>query len=275
VVTLPDVVVAVEHAHPVYTIGKRDTDAGLPRATDEQQFRDVPVVKIRRGGGLTWHGPGQLTVYPIINVMDRYRATRTPAEKKGPSPIRWYTDVLERSTIATVRYFGVPAVPGMVGVWVPRLFGPGRELPAASDRKVGSIGLQLSDWVSMHGVGINVSNDLSFFDHIVMCELPDKRATSIALEISDGNYSVDILRKAGVASTTSDVELLARMVSERHTKGIRLDNVLEVWMSSFVEALNDVNSCAHPWDITAIGSNVTDDELAEYFIQSLSSRPPA
>jgi lipoyl(octanoyl) transferase len=216
---LLDAVLAVEHADPVFTVGRRDTSDGLrqpaspspsnssggPAAAPQQQAA-VPagaaVVKLRRGGGLTYHGPGQITVYPIVNVQRLWRAS--PDTGKGPSPIRWYSDVLERALVAVVAELGLPAHGGCTGAWIPRATpaadgNGGSACPrmaaavaagsksiaaTANSRKVGSIGLQLSDWVSMHGVNLNVTPaPVAYFDAIVMCEQPDRQATSLHTEL--------------------------------------------------------------------------------------------
>jgi lipoyl(octanoyl) transferase len=168
----PDTILAVEHSEPVYTIGRRDTSRGLPAGTNDS----VPVVQTRRGGGITWHGPGQLTVYPIANIKRWWEMTSDA--RKNRSPIRWYSDVLESSMCKTIEGYGVPSEIGCVGVWVPGVH------EGQTPRKIGSIGLQLSNWISMHGIGLNVANDLKYFDNIVMCEMPNKRATSLHQELA-------------------------------------------------------------------------------------------
>jgi lipoyl(octanoyl) transferase len=180
---LPDTILAVEHTEPVYTIGRRDTSAGLtkspqelpPNGADTAALPPISTYKTKRGGGITWHGPGQLTVYPIANIKAWWEVSTRPA--KNRSPIRWYSDVLEGAMCDTVRTFGVPSETGCVGVWVPS------DVEGLLPRKVGSIGLQLSNWISMHGIGLNVCNDLSYFDRVVMCEMPNRRATSLHTEI--------------------------------------------------------------------------------------------
>jgi lipoate-protein ligase B len=266
---IPDTILVVETSSPVYTVGRRDTSHGLAASTSASENREparrrreedvnrsvgrgdgdgdlfrndvqagggsdgalqqAEVVKLRRGGGLTYHGPGQVTVYPIVNVQRLWRACGDPG--KGPSPVRWYSDVLERALVDTCRGFGLPAHGGCTGAWVPRALGdtpvtggeaslltaaqigtvehaaateqststtscplanrttggPSKSIAStAGSRKVGSIGLQLSDWVSMHGVNLNVTEaPVVFFDRIVMCEQPDRRATSLHRELLD------------------------------------------------------------------------------------------
>ena len=165
---LPDVTLLVEHSAPVYTIGRRDTAEGLPKNCR------VDTVKTRRGGGITYHGPGQLTMYPIANIQLLWKACTAA---KVRSPIEWFSWVLEESMIQSSARFGVPTHRFKTGVWADKY----NCNPA---RKLGAIGLQLGNWVSMHGAGFNVSNDLHFFDDIVMCELPGRRATSLRDEIT-------------------------------------------------------------------------------------------
>lgn len=210
---LHDVVLCIEHIAPVYTMGRRDTANGLltsdpnesmePNAEGDLVKDGIPVVLTKRGGGLTWHGPGQLTCYPIVNIRNWWQQSQHSLEVKGKSPTRWYSDVLEESMIKTCAAYGVPGHRRCVGVWCMRMNSEAegrlnspalagyvctKKVPlddSTDDRKIGSVGLQLSDWVSMHGIGLNVSNELSYFDKIVMCELPGKRATNLHQEIRD------------------------------------------------------------------------------------------
>lgn len=164
---LPDVALLVEHNAPVYTLGRRDTAEGLPNKCN------VEIVKTRRGGGITYHGPGQLTLYPIVNIQLLWKACTAP---KVRSPIEWFSWVLEEAMMQSAAHHGIPTHRFKTGVWSDKL----NDEPS---RKLGAIGLQLGNWVSMHGAGFNVSNDLHFFDDIVMCELPGRHATSLCAEM--------------------------------------------------------------------------------------------
>ena len=193
-----DTIIVVEHADHVMTIGRRDTTEGLAQALQPSATAVVPdaVVKLRRGGGLTYHGPGQITVYPLVNVREWWKAST--CSTKGSSPVRWYSDVLEDALVKTCKDFGLPSHGGCTGAWITQA-STDDSSPSAScstrtssksialtahSRKIGSIGLQLSDWVSMHGVSFNVDCDLAYFDSIVMCEMPDRRATSLHRELN-------------------------------------------------------------------------------------------
>lgn len=164
---LPDVTLLVEHSAPVYTLGRRDTAEGLPSKCS------VDTVKTRRGGGITYHGPGQLTMYPVVNIQVLWKACTA---QKVRSPIEWFSWVLEEAMVQSAAHYGVPTHRFKTGVWADK-YG---DVPA---RKLGAIGLQLGNWVSMHGAGFNVTNDLHFFDDIVMCELPGRSATSLRKEM--------------------------------------------------------------------------------------------
>lgn len=169
---VPDVNILVEHATPVYTTGRRDTLEHLPRTSS------VPVVRTKRGGGVTYHGPGQLTMYPIANLQALWKGCT--AEKQR-SPIEWFSEMLEKAMMDTAAEFNIPSHPFKTGVWADAT-------PSCDARKYGSIGLQLgSNWVSMHGAGLNLFTDLAFFDQIVMCELPGRRATSLSAEMKARN----------------------------------------------------------------------------------------
>jgi lipoyl(octanoyl) transferase len=153
-----------EHDPPIVTAGKRDTTKGTDLSAVTADF-----LKINRGGGLTWHGPGQITMYPIVNVQKLYGACKPAAR----IPIlQWYTNILLDTMIATAANFNVHAVRDGVGVWATH--NESHEL-----RKIGSCGLHFSKWVSM-GIGFNVCNDCANgFDQIVMCEMPGRRAASL------------------------------------------------------------------------------------------------
>lgn len=147
----PDTVVLLEH-EPVYTAGTRTTTAERP--TD-----GTPVVDVDRGGKLTWHGPGQLTGYPILRL---------------PQPIDGvaYVRRLEAILIGVVASYGVAgmSVRGRTGVWVDAPLGP---------VKVAAIGVRVAEGVSMHGFALNCSNSLAPYSRIVPCGIRDAGVTSI------------------------------------------------------------------------------------------------
>lgn len=165
---LLDVTLLVEHSEPVYTLGRRDTSEGLPWPCE------IAVARTRRGGGITYHGPGQLAAYPVANIQRLWKGCATAGRPR--SPIEWFSTVLEAAMVDVAGSYGVPTHPFKTGVWSDACEG-------RRPRKMGSVGLQLGSWVSMHGLGFNVEPDLRHFSHIVMCELPGEEATSLAVDM--------------------------------------------------------------------------------------------
>jgi lipoate-protein ligase B len=148
-----DQLLLLEHP-PVYTLG-RGADAADLRGAPERL--GVPVYRVGRGGGATYHGPGQLVAYPIV----RLRAAGRDVHR--------YVRGLEAALIATCARFGVTASApvGQTGVWV-------------DGRKIGSIGIGVRRGIAYHGIALNVSTDLSFFAHIVPCRTSGLAVTSLA-----------------------------------------------------------------------------------------------
>lgn len=160
---IADVLLLLQHPH-VYTLGRRFSKEHL--LVDEKVLaeRGIEVVEADRGGSITYHGPGQLVGYPIMNL-----AGSAPAHPSAPNPdaIR-YLRMLEEVLIRAVRTFGVVATrrEGRTGVWV----GKG---------KLGAIGVNVSRGVTKHGFALNVTTDLSYFQGMVPCGIPDAAATSL------------------------------------------------------------------------------------------------
>ena len=158
---VPDSCLLLEH-EPVYTAGKRT-------AASDRPFGDpgAPVIDVDRGGKITWHGPGQLTAYPIIRLRE-------------PVDVVAYVRALEEAMIRTCAEFGVTAVrvAGRSGAWIPG--DPGR--PGHPDRKVGAIGARVARGVTMHGLALNCDCDLSWYDRIVACGIRDAGTTTLSAE---------------------------------------------------------------------------------------------
>jgi len=157
---VPDSCLLLEH-EPVYTAGKRT-------AASDRPFGDpgAPVIDVDRGGKITWHGPGQLTGYPIIKLRE-------------PLDVVAYVRALEEAMIRTCADFGVTTdrVAGRSGAWIK---GDGGAWP---DRKVGAIGARVAKGVTMHGFALNCDCDLSWYDRIVPCGIRDAGVTSLSVEI--------------------------------------------------------------------------------------------
>ena len=151
-----DCLILVEH-EPVYTLGKNADPNHLLQSRD----KSINVYNIERGGDITFHGPGQLVVYPIMNLA-HYKKS-----------ISWYMRSLEQLIINVLEKFEIKGnrVKGYTGVWV-------------GDKKIAAQGVRLSRWVTMHGFSINVNTDLSFYDGIIPCGIFDHGVTSIEKELN-------------------------------------------------------------------------------------------
>ncbi len=154
-----DVLLLVEHP-PVVTLGRGTRATSLPLPPEELARRGVEVVEVERGGDVTYHGPGQLVGYPILDL----RAHR--------QDLHWYLRRLEDVLIQALGQLGIEADrnPGLTGVWT-------------AGRKIGSIGIHVKQWVTLHGFALNVSTDLDPFDLIVPCGIPQVVMTSVAEEL--------------------------------------------------------------------------------------------
>jgi lipoyl(octanoyl) transferase len=158
------VLLTVEHP-PVYTLGKSGDRENLLIGDAELESQGATFVEIDRGGDITFHGPGQLVVYPILD-LDRFF-----------TDIHKYLRKLEEAVISTCADFGVVAgrSEGRTGVWV----GPDSSGP---ERKVCAMGIKCSRWVTSHGLALNVNPDLRYFDNIVPCGISDRGVTSLSIE---------------------------------------------------------------------------------------------
>jgi len=155
----------VEHP-PVYTLGKSGKLSNLLFSEEERKEKNIEFFHINRGGDITFHGPGQVVGYPIIDL-----------EKMQPD-LGWYLRSLEEVIILTLAHYGIMAVrsAGETGVWLD----PDNKKLA---RKICAMGIKCSRWITMHGFALNVNTDLAYFNNIVPCGIPDKQVTSLQKEI--------------------------------------------------------------------------------------------
>jgi lipoyl(octanoyl) transferase len=153
---IPDTLLLLEHPH-VYTLGRNARRENLLASVEWLASRGAQVFETDRGGDVTYHGPGQLVGYPILDLTQHRR------------DISWYMRSLEEVLIRTARDFGIEASrsPGAPGVWV-------------GNDKLAAMGVHLSRWVTSHGFALNVNTDLRYFEWIVPCGLHDKGVTSLA-----------------------------------------------------------------------------------------------
>jgi lipoyl(octanoyl) transferase len=152
----PDVLLLLEH-DPVFTLGRNAQAANVRLPVEALRARGFDVFEAGRGGDVTYHGPGQIVGYPIVDLSPDRR------------DVHRYVRDLEQVMIATCADYGIEAgrIPGLTGCWV-------------GDDKIGAIGVRISRWVTSHGFAFNVSNDLTPFTLIVPCGIPDRGVTSLS-----------------------------------------------------------------------------------------------
>ncbi len=163
-----DCIILCQHHH-VYTFGKSANKNNLLISPPFLKSISAEVYDTDRGGDITYHGPGQIVGYPIINL------------RKHGVGVKKYVEILENSIILALADENISAyqITGLTGIWV------GKEKEVK--RKIGAIGIRVKQGVSMHGFALNVSTDLSYFKHIVPCGITDKTVTSIAKENGTSN----------------------------------------------------------------------------------------
>lgn len=146
-----DSIIFVEH-DSVYTFGKNSDKSNLLVSKDTK----IKIYETERGGEITYHGPGQIVCYPILNL------------KNFKKSVTWYMRALEEVIIETLKLFNIKATrkDGLTGVWV-------------KDEKIGAQGVRMTKWVTMHGFALNVNTDLRFFNDIIPCGIKDFGVTSI------------------------------------------------------------------------------------------------
>jgi lipoyl(octanoyl) transferase len=154
-----DRLLLLEH-FPVYTIGRGGDEANLLATPDRLREIGAELIRIDRGGDITFHGPGQIVAYPIVELAD-------------PLDLRRYVRTLEEAVIGTTASFGVETgrLAGHPGIWVE------------GDRKIAAIGVRVKRGVTTHGLALNVNTDLRWFEEMIPCGIPDKGVTSLAREL--------------------------------------------------------------------------------------------
>lgn len=153
---IPDTLIITEHP-PTYTLGKSGHEENLVADEARLKRQGVNVYRIDRGGDITYHGPGQIVGYPILDLHDHYL------------DVHRYLRDLEEVIIKTLADYGVESgrEEGLTGVWV-------------KGAKVAAIGVKTSRWVTMHGFAFNVNTDLGYFQNIIPCGITDKPVTSLS-----------------------------------------------------------------------------------------------
>jgi lipoyl(octanoyl) transferase len=162
-----DVLILVEHP-PVVTLGRSSKEKNLISSPAFLASKGVELFEVERGGDVTFHGPGQLVGYPIIDL------------KRHRQDLHWYLRSVEEALIRTLGEYGISGErsTGFTGVWT-------------NGRKIASIGVHARDWVTWHGFALNVTTDLSYFDFIVPCGISGVEMTSIVKERPELSVDVD------------------------------------------------------------------------------------
>lgn len=162
---IDDVFLLLEHPH-TYTLGKTADDKNLVGNKDYLNKNKISVYEIDRGGDITYHGPGQIVGYPIIDLNSWEKDTHK------------YLRALEEIIIRTCADYNlvVTRIPKYTGVWI-------------EDRKLAAIGIKVTQWITMHGFAFNINTDLSLFDGIIPCGITNKEVTSLKKEL---NKEIDI-----------------------------------------------------------------------------------
>ena len=166
----------VEHPH-VYTLGKSGDISNLLINESQLEQRGAKFYKINRGGDITYHGPGQIVGYPILDLDNFF------------TDIHKYLRFLEEVIILTLKDYGLSASrnPGKTGVWL------GAETPFA--RKICAMGVRASRWVTMHGFALNANVDLSYFDNIIPCGITNNSVTSLNKELGVENVDLSEVKQ--------------------------------------------------------------------------------
>lgn len=169
-----DILLLLEH-EPTITLGRGTRDSSLPLSAEQLRARGLTVVEVERGGDVTWHGPGQLVGYPILDL------------NQHKPDLHWYLRKVEEALIAGLARLGIPAErnPGLTGVWT-------------GGKKIASIGIHVRRWVTTHGFALNVTNDQAGFGLIVPCGIQGVEMTTVNAARRQGGEA---------ASNRSDNEL--------------------------------------------------------------------
>ena len=170
----PHTLLFCEHA-PVFTLGRLATEANFLLSQAEISKKNIAIARIDRGGEVTFHGPGQLVIYPILRLSDFGR------------DLKRYLSKLEDAGIELLKHFDISAgrAPGKTGVWV-------------ESRKIISLGVGVKKWVSYHGMAVNVNTDLNYFSMIKPCGL-DVQMTSI-LQLKKQRIPLDLVKEEAIKS---------------------------------------------------------------------------
>jgi lipoate-protein ligase B len=184
-----DLLLLVEHP-PVVTLGRSSKEKHLIASPEFLQSKGVELFEVERGGDVTFHGPGQLVGYPIIDL------------KRHKQDLHWYLRKIEEALINALADYGIPGErnTAFTGVWT-------------RGKKIASIGVHARDWVTWHGFALNVTTDLSYFDLIVPCGIDGVVMTSIGRELGLPDISMQDVRDRVTANFAEAFDLTAVVTS--------------------------------------------------------------
>ena len=172
----PNYFLFVEHPH-VYTLGKSGHLENLLISEEKLNQLGAKFYKINRGGDITYHGPGQIVGYPILDLENFF------------TDIHKYLRLLEEMVILTLGEYGIKAERslGETGVWL--------DVGTAKARKICAMGVRASRWVTMHGFAFNINTDLEYFDYMIPCGIKDKSVTSLNIELGVSQVSISEIKE--------------------------------------------------------------------------------
>ena len=175
-IVTPNYFLFVEHPH-VYTLGKSGDEQNLLLNSSQLQSKGAKFYKINRGGDITYHGPGQIVGYPILDLENFF------------TDIHKYLRLLEEMIILTLADYNIQASrsKGETGVWL--------DVGTPFARKICAMGVRASRWVTMHGYALNVNSDLGYFDNIIPCGIRGKSVTSLNVELGQKNINEDEVKQ--------------------------------------------------------------------------------
>ena len=191
---IADVFLLCEHPH-VITLGRSANRANLLASEHVLRQKGVELQSTNRGGDITYHGPGQIVGYPILNLA---------AIKRD---VGWYVRALEEAMIRAAADFGVSAfrISGKTGIWVKA---------GGSEEKLAAIGVHISRWVTSHGFAFNVATDLRYFDLIIPCGIADRKATSLE-KLLARSVSLDEVKPRLIQHLADLLSLAPRSISRQ------------------------------------------------------------
>jgi lipoyl(octanoyl) transferase len=195
---IPDLLFLLEHPH-TYTLGKTADKNHLVGSQNYLNENKISVYDIDRGGDITYHGPGQIVGYPIINLNDWHKDTHK------------YLRALEEVIIKTLAFYGIRAERNekYTGVWI-------------GEKKIAAIGIKVSRWITMHGFAFNINTDLALFNGIIPCGIGDKDVTSLQSESGESKDMNEVQEK-----------VLENFINEFGYDGIKKVSVDEIGLNQF------------------------------------------